>query len=124
MLYQLYDRFFISNEAEKYRLFLGRNTAGTLDNRMTNSLMPHGVYERLDLNGTSFSTPDRDNDWAPHGHCAALQRGGWWFHRCYSAFLNGLWASKKWIKPWFPAVHYGTHLRGTWMMVKRIERDD
>lgn len=50
--------------------------------------------------GMKFSTVDRDNDqWEQS--CAAAHGGGWWYHRCQSANLNGiyprdvLWATHK-----------------------------
>lgn len=40
--------------------------------------------------GNSFSTKDRDNDKAK-GSCANLYKGGWWYHACHGANLNGLY---------------------------------
>lgn len=37
-----------------------------------------------------FSTWDRDND-NYEGNCAKEDQSGWWFNRCHSANLNGLY---------------------------------
>ena len=41
--------------------------------------------------GMLFSTRDRDNDVNSNGHCAQLQKGGWWYSNCYNANLNGVY---------------------------------
>ncbi|XP_061190416.1 ryncolin-1-like [Saccostrea echinata] len=110
--YELYDQFSVSDEAEKYKLFLAGNATGTLGDRMRNPGDPP-----LHLPGMYFSTPDRDND-HDAGSCAAGLKGGWWFNRCHQAFLNGLWASDDWAFPWYP-IDKGTPIRKTVMMVKR-----
>ena len=38
--------------------------------------------------GMEFSTKDRDND-IYAGSCAERWKGGWWFSRCYRAYMNG-----------------------------------
>ena len=45
----------------------------------------------VDHNGQQFSTRDRDNDaWRVYS-CAHHYRGGWWFHACVTANLNGIY---------------------------------
>ncbi|XP_061167820.1 fibroleukin-like [Saccostrea echinata] len=84
-LYELYERFSVLSETEKYRLFLAGNATGTLGDQMLNT-----SDSISDLSGMYFSTLDRDNDGWVEGHCAADHGGGgWWFNECYLAFLNG-----------------------------------
>ncbi|XP_062571135.1 fibroleukin-like [Saccostrea cucullata] len=113
-LYELYDRFSVSDEAEKYRLFLGGPASGTLGDRM---LLPNDKINNL--NGMYFTTWDRDNDRHP-GHCVFRHGGsGWWYNHCHDACLNGPWDSEIWEQPWDPPIAYGTEVRGTLMMVRR-----
>ncbi|CAG2186379.1 unnamed protein product [Mytilus edulis] len=42
-------------------------------------------------NGYSFSTRDQDNDNAPNGNCSTWFPGGWWYNRCVTANLNGVY---------------------------------
>ncbi|XP_062568909.1 fibroleukin-like [Saccostrea cucullata] len=114
-LYELYDKFAISDETEKYKLFLEGPATGTLGDSMLNT-----GYRSRDLSGMYFSTPDRDNDqWI--GSCAAYFdcRGGWWFNSCYLAFLNGPWSSNRWDWPWYPTITSGTSVKETLMMIRR-----
>ncbi|XP_061191005.1 fibroleukin-like [Saccostrea echinata] len=113
-LYELYNRFSVSDEAGKYRLFLAGPATGTLEDRMLNSLS-----SSADLSGMSFSTQDRDNDGWSTGSCASKWRGGWWMNACYDAFLNGPWAVEDWDEPWNP-IMYGTSITGTMMLIKRL----
>ncbi|XP_062612854.1 fibroleukin-like [Saccostrea cucullata] len=114
-LYEIYDRFSVSDEAGKYQLFLAGPATGTLGDSMLDT-----GYSNLDLSGMSFSTPDRDND-VGAGNCAVYsdRRGGWWFNFCHRAFLNGQWSPESWYRPWYPTVTSGTSVKGTTMMVRR-----
>ncbi|XP_062617659.1 ryncolin-1-like [Saccostrea cucullata] len=114
-LYEMYDRFSVSHETEKYQLFLAGPATGTLGDAMLDTGNPKGNHY-----GMSFSTPDRDNDGSP-GNCAAVSntRGGWWLNYCHYAFLNGQWSPGSWINPWYPTVTSGTSIRGTTMMIRR-----
>ncbi|XP_062617492.1 microfibril-associated glycoprotein 4-like [Saccostrea cucullata] len=81
--YEMYDGFSISDETEKYQLFLAGPAGGTLGDSMLDT-----GYPDYSLSGMYFSTPDRDHDrWT--GNCAAVNGGGWWFNACNHAFLNG-----------------------------------
>ncbi|XP_061190561.1 fibroleukin-like [Saccostrea echinata] len=112
-LYELYDRFSVSDETEKYQLFLAGPANGTLGDRMLNSWS-----SRYNLSGMYFSTPDRDNDrWSDN--CAAKWGGGWWFNACYHAFLNGPWSPAIWEYPWYPTVVSGANVRQSMMLIKR-----
>ncbi|XP_062615997.1 ficolin-1-like [Saccostrea cucullata] len=112
-LYEMYDRFSVSDEAGKYQLFLAGPATGTLGDSMLNT-----GYSGGNLYGMYFSTPDRDND-VGAGNCAALKRGGWWFNDCHQAFLNGPWSPGDWSWPWYPTVRSGTSVKGTTMMIRR-----
>ncbi|XP_062592314.1 uncharacterized protein LOC134253749 [Saccostrea cucullata] len=83
-LYALYDRFSVSTEADKYKLFLEGYLEGTLGDSMVDT-----GYAGKDLSGVYFSTPDRDYDRFLRGSCAGICKGGWWFNNCYKVFLNG-----------------------------------
>ncbi|XP_061190522.1 fibrinogen beta chain-like [Saccostrea echinata] len=84
-LYEMYDRFLVSDEIEKYQLFLAGPATGSLGDSMLN------IPSRYRLSGMYFSTRDSDNDrYMTGGNCAAQSyyRGGWWFNWCHQAFLN------------------------------------
>ncbi|XP_062586316.1 microfibril-associated glycoprotein 4-like [Saccostrea cucullata] len=114
-LYELYDRFSVSNETEKYQLFLAGPSNGTLGDSMTNTTSYY-----TNLSGMLFTTSDRDNDGSMR-NCAVDYGGGWWFNWCHQAFLNGPWNMAYWLYPWYPKVESGASVRGTIMMIKRHE---
>ncbi|XP_061190985.1 microfibril-associated glycoprotein 4-like isoform X2 [Saccostrea echinata] len=90
--YELYHQFSVSDEANKYKLFLGGPSTGTLGDSMLNT------WSSTDnLFGMYFSTTDQDNDRASE-NCAADTKGGWWFNNCHDAFLNGPWSPQFWSK--------------------------
>ncbi|XP_061191040.1 fibroleukin-like [Saccostrea echinata] len=113
-LYALYDQFSVSNEADKYQLFL----AGYLDGTLGDSMLDN-ENSGDNLSGMYFSTADRDNDMLVIGSCAAVHKGGWWFNQCYNAFLNGAWSPGYWYEPWTPTIRIGTSVRKTMMIIKR-----
>ena len=39
-----------------------------------------------------FSTNDRDNDLLQTYHCATFYSGGWWYRKCHSCNLNGIYS--------------------------------
>ncbi|XP_062574270.1 fibroleukin-like [Saccostrea cucullata] len=101
-LYEMYDRFSVSDEAGKYQLFLAGPATGTLGDSMLDT-----GFSYRDLSGMYFSTPDRDNDRFSDGHCAAYsdRRGGWWFNACTYSNLNGPWSPGSWSFPWNPTTN-------------------
>ncbi|XP_061190822.1 fibroleukin-like [Saccostrea echinata] len=113
-LYELYDRFSVSNETENYKLFLAGNATGSLGDSILNT-----GYSRYDLSGMFFTTSDRDNDRYSTGNCAVEYKGGWWLNHCYYGFLNGPWSSTNWVFLWYPTVTYGTSVKETMMLIKR-----
>ncbi|XP_061170838.1 fibroleukin-like [Saccostrea echinata] len=114
-LYELYDQFSVSHEAEKYQLYLAGNAEGTLGDGMFNT----GYYNINQLSGMYFSTLDRDNDRNTKINCAVKYKGGWWFNACYTAFLNGAWPPDYWTNPWYPTVKTGLSVKETKMMIRR-----
>ncbi|XP_061190526.1 fibroleukin-like [Saccostrea echinata] len=139
-LYELYDRFSVSDETEKYQLFLAGPAMGTLGDSMLDTGYPNDYCNILSLflqvtvcdsmlntgspdlkalSGMYFTTSDRDNDRNIKSNCAVINRGGWWFNSCRWAFLNGPWYPAAWSKPWHPTVKNGTSVRGTMMLIKR-----
>ncbi|XP_062609646.1 ryncolin-4-like [Saccostrea cucullata] len=112
-LYELYEKFAISDETEKYKLFLTGPARGTLGDSMLTA------DSRFRLPGMYFTTYDRDNDRSSDYNCAIRFKGGWWFNRCYNAFLNGPLSTTDWAWPWNPRVMNGTSVRETMMMVRR-----
>ncbi|CAH1237871.1 ANGPTL1 [Branchiostoma lanceolatum] len=77
--YADYDRFYIEDEAAKYRLHVGAYSGTAGDGG--NGLSWH--------NGLKFTTHDQDND-IHAGNCATSNggRGGWWYRACDRANLN------------------------------------
>lgn len=69
------------------------------------------------VNGTSFSTVDRDNDQLS-GHCSTSYKGGWWFNACSNAFLNGPWPPEYWKEPWVPTITTVSNIAEVRMMIK------
>ncbi|CAH1784540.1 unnamed protein product [Owenia fusiformis] len=80
--YAQYDRFRLSDETDSYRLMVGKynGTAGDAFHYGNYFLRHHKMR---------FSTRDRDHD-LHAGNCAAAYEGGWWYHSCMSANLNGI----------------------------------
>ena len=70
-----YDSFRVSDEYDKYRLFVSGFKPGT--SGQTDRLAYH--------NSRPFTTKDRDND-ENKGNCA--NSGGWWYGSCYHSDLN------------------------------------
>lgn len=115
-LYQIYESFSIADETNQYRLHLGGETHGTLGDSLVDTANT-GKTNR-NLPGMAFSTPDRDNDPSSSFNCALSFKGGWWFNRCYLAFLNGRWAPNVWQTPWYPTVMTESEVKETRMMIR------
>jgi len=71
-----YQLFQVAGPEDKYRLQIGSGEGAAYDSL---------AY----LNGSQFSTHDRDND-RSNGHCASTFHGGWWYNSCFLSHLNGL----------------------------------
>ncbi|XP_035688932.1 fibroleukin-like [Branchiostoma floridae] len=79
-VYAEYDRFYIADEAAKYRLHVGTYSGTAGD----------GGYGLSYHDGCRFSTHDQDNDAYSGFHCAVRDGGhtGWWYNSCDYANLN------------------------------------
>ena len=53
-----------------------------------------------------FSTKDRDNDIHSSYHCAAENKGGWWFNACYGAHLTGPYVAGGTTTDWDGIIWY------------------
>nr|XP_053640454.1 microfibril-associated glycoprotein 4-like [Cherax quadricarinatus] len=76
-LYAHYKNFRVGPESDGYRL-LATNYSGDAGDALS-------IFH----SGLRFSTLDRDQDLARNKSCAQDKEGGWWFHACYAAHLNG-----------------------------------
>ncbi|XP_041800263.1 fibrinogen-like protein 1 [Chelmon rostratus] len=92
--YAEYKNFKVDDEKEHYRLTFG-TYVGTAGDALSGSYQA-GVSEWASHQGIKFSTYDQDND-NYNGNCAQEDKGGWWFNKCHSAHLNGMY---------YPNGHY------------------
>ncbi|KFB50578.1 AGAP012000-PA-like protein [Anopheles sinensis] len=109
--YAFYDDFKVGNEAEKYKLTVGKYS-GTAGDKLT--------YH----NQMKFSARDQDNDLSDSkAGCANSFKGAWWFENCYKSNLNGQYYQKgyhlektgvEWMQ--FPSANYS--LKSTTMMFR------
>ncbi|XP_067682823.1 microfibril-associated glycoprotein 4-like [Haliotis asinina] len=76
---QYYDNFYLSDEADGYRMYFAQ-TRGKTGSPIGDCLTR--------LNGSAFSTYDRDND-NDAGNCAARYESGFWFDACADCNPNG-----------------------------------
>ncbi|KAF2982555.1 hypothetical protein EK904_008553 [Melospiza melodia maxima] len=83
-----YARFRVAGEEHSYEMSCGEYS-GTAGDSLTGGFHPE-VKWWADHRGMKFSTRDRDND-NYEGNCAEEEKAGWWFNRCHSANLNGLY---------------------------------
>ncbi|XP_042349331.1 fibrinogen-like protein 1 [Plectropomus leopardus] len=92
--YAEYKNFKVANEQDHYRLTFG-SYVGTAGDALSGNY-EFGVSWWASHQNIEFSTYDKDND-KYSGNCAQEDKGGWWFNRCHSAHLNGLY---------YPNGHY------------------
>ncbi|XP_053179502.1 fibrinogen-like protein 1 [Scomber japonicus] len=92
--YAEYKNFKVADEKDHYRLSFG-DYVGTAGDALSGSDQI-GVSDWASHQGIQFSTYDQDND-NYNGNCAQEDKGGWWFNKCHSANLNGLY---------YPDGHY------------------
>uniref|UniRef100_A0A3Q3W0D5 Fibrinogen-like protein 1 n=1 Tax=Mola mola TaxID=94237 RepID=A0A3Q3W0D5_MOLML len=89
-----YKNFKVANEKDHYQLSFG-TYVGTAGDALSGRYQV-GVSEWASHQGIEFSTYDKDNDNYKE-NCALEDKGGWWFNRCHSAHLNGIY---------YPSGHY------------------
>ncbi|XP_004696540.1 fibrinogen-like protein 1 [Echinops telfairi] len=86
--YAQYKNFKIADEKNSYELNIGEYS-GTAGDSLAADFHPEvqwwASHQRM-----KFSTWDKDND-NYEGNCAEEEESGWWFNRCHSANLNGLY---------------------------------
>ncbi|XP_039976198.1 fibrinogen-like protein 1 [Xiphias gladius] len=92
--YAEYKNFKVADEKDHYRLSFGAYV-GTAGDALSGS-HHFGVSEWASHQGMKFSTYDQDND-NYEKNCAKEDKGGWWFNKCHSAHLNGIY---------YPNGHY------------------
>ncbi|XP_069027030.1 fibrinogen-like protein 1 isoform X2 [Embiotoca jacksoni] len=92
--YAEYKNFKVADEKDHYQLTFGAY-AGTAGDALSGRYQV-GVPEWASHQGIKFSTYDQDND-NYIGNCAQEDKGGWWFNKCHSAHLNGMY---------YPNGHY------------------
>ncbi|XP_042313623.1 fibrinogen beta chain-like [Sceloporus undulatus] len=114
--YAIYEDFQLKNEKNHYRI-----SFGTFSGTAGDALSGGSNFDRqwsASLNGMPFSTPDRDNDRFLTGSCAEESKSGWWFNRCHTANLNGLYYKKgKYTASSDNGVVWSTW-RGLWYSLK------
>ena len=110
--YAQYSEFQILDATFKYAIVL-QNYKGTAGDSLIGG---HNMMK--------FSTKDKDHD--THGtlHCAKAAKGGWWFSRCYSSHMTGLFvpggSTKAWVGIiWFDWKGSEYSLKFTEMKVRR-----
>ncbi|XP_037636969.1 fibrinogen-like protein 1 [Sebastes umbrosus] len=86
--YAEYKNFKVADEEDHYRLTFG-TYVGTAGDALSGSFQV-GASEWASHQGMKFSTYDQDND-NYKGNCAQEDKGGWWFNKCHSAHLNGMY---------------------------------
>ncbi|KAM4709763.1 fibrinogen-like protein 1 [Discoglossus pictus] len=83
-----YKSFRVGDEQSSYQIICGEYS-GTAGDSLTGGFNPE-VKWWANHNGMRFSTMDRDND-NYEGNCAEEDKAGWWYNRCHSTNLNGLY---------------------------------
>ncbi|XP_030621431.1 fibrinogen-like protein 1 [Chanos chanos] len=86
--YAVYKKFKVDNEENQYQLQFGEYS-GNAGDSLSGTYHPE-VQWWASHQGMKFSTSDRDND-RYERNCAKEDKSGWWFNRCHSANLNGLY---------------------------------
>ena len=76
--YAKYSTFDVKGSDENYKLLVG-GYSGDAEDSMT-------VWH----NDMDFSTKNNDND-EHSGNCAEVYKGAWWYNRCHTSNLNGLY---------------------------------
>ena len=126
-----YNEFRVAGESTNYAITLRsyndkKSTAG-------NGLLPSGEYAYHHIDGSMFSTKDRDNDSSDDRHCAVMFNGGWWHVNCFYSNLNAIYSAThyptrtEWTKDtqyitWYPLKHYYGGIIYSEMKIRFIEK--
>ncbi|XP_013380795.1 fibrinogen-like protein 1 [Lingula anatina] len=98
--WDIHANFLIGTEDEKYTLKLKLNGVGNLSTNSTVDPWEKNV-------NVQFSTHDQKNDNKLTGNCAAVNGGGWWFHKCGDISFTSILATECVPTCWKAARHAG-----------------
>ncbi|ESN94639.1 hypothetical protein HELRODRAFT_95790 [Helobdella robusta] len=107
-----YDSFRIGSPDNNYTLYVANYSGNAGDSLI------------LTHNGMPFSTFDNNHD---NFNCAVFYRGGWWFHACFSCFLNGLYsynATRRTYENWWGTFSKTFALKFIEMRVELLEENN
>ncbi|XP_012938134.1 ficolin-1 [Aplysia californica] len=107
--YASYSNFSLHGEPENYALQIA-GYSGNASDPLTA------------LNGTPFSTKDRDND-AYSSSCAATYHGAWWYTSCHESNLNGDWGNTNYALglTWHPLTGYHDTVSFSEMKIRPLD---
>ncbi|GFR62550.1 angiopoietin-related protein 1 [Elysia marginata] len=105
----LYKTFKLENEANKYRIRLGKVTSSIDD----------GSRGLSYSNNAKFSTFDNDND-DSSGQCAVTYKSGWWYKNCEYSKLNTPWRDGKIPYAWYTTGSKYLHAVSTSMKIRPL----
>lgn len=100
-----YSSFSISNETDKFRLFIAGFLAGNISDN----------FRSYNTSGQPFSTFDHDNS----NSCAKTDIGGWWYNQCTYVNLNAPFHVSHGDYIWNRFISQGTLCSKTEMLIKR-----
>ncbi|XP_022540068.2 fibrinogen-like protein 1 [Astyanax mexicanus] len=86
--FAVYGKFKVDGEENHYQLQIGRYT-GNAGDALSGNYNP-GAQSWASHHGMKFSTRDKDNDHYDR-NCAREDKAGWWFNKCHTANLNGIY---------------------------------
>ncbi|KAK1804093.1 hypothetical protein P4O66_020136 [Electrophorus voltai] len=112
-----YKKFSIDSEENQYQLKFGGYT-GNAGDSLSGSYHPE-VQWWASHQGMNFSTWDKDHD-RYERNCALEDKAGWWFNRCHSANLNGLYYKGPYSAVTDDGIVWYTW-HGWWYSLKSVE---
>ncbi|XP_070613694.1 fibrinogen-like protein 1 isoform X1 [Erythrolamprus reginae] len=111
-----YEKFRVADEQNSYKMNCGQYS-GTAGDSLTGGFHPE-VKWWANHQGMKFSTKDRDND-NYEKNCAEEDEAGWWFNRCHTANLNGLYYNGPYSAKTDNGIVWYTW-RGWWYSLKSV----
>ncbi|KAM9470366.1 fibrinogen-like protein 1 [Clarias gariepinus] len=115
--FALYKKFQVDSEQNHYQLQFD-GYSGNAGDSLSGSYNPE-VQGWASHQGMNFSTKDKDNDRYVH-NCALEDMSGWWFNRCHSANLNGLYYNGPYSAVTDNGIVWYTW-HGWWYSLKTVE---